>query len=217
MGVFFCACLFLGIKGVEYYGKYEHDILPGHVAESREQAFDKLKFEMEAAVNAQVNDLRPDSQVQADLESQAEKEGRELSSKEISESIAFRPDQKILALQQELSNLNAAGKLDESQQERKAELEGFFSFYDQYKNLRDHINQNVALGSSLTAQPTVVVTKEGKQAFRDHPAGSRPRDRSNSLRPRAKSPSPAKMCRKCGPARPRRRSPSPRSSTKCTI
>ena len=31
------ACVFLGIKSYEYYGKYDHDILPGHVAESPRQ------------------------------------------------------------------------------------------------------------------------------------------------------------------------------------
>ncbi len=192
VGVFLCACLFLGIKGFEYYGKFEHDILPGHVAEDPDQAFNKLNREMKAAVDAQVNDLRPDSQVRDDLEAQAEKAGRELTSKDISESIAFRPDQKILALQQELSNLNGADKLDESQQERKVDLEGFFSFYNQYKNLRDHIDQNVAIGSSLTKQPTVVVTKDGKKISGTIPQGAPPRDRSSSPHQRAKSRYPAK-------------------------
>ncbi len=168
VGVFVCACLFLGIKSVEYYGKYEHDVLPGHIAESREQALNKLKLEMEAAVNAQVAELRPDSQVEADLEAE------EKTSKEISESIAFRPDQKIIKLQAELAALNDAGKLDETQQERKAELAGFVSFYNQYRTLRDHIDQNVALGSSLTDQPTVVVTNDGKEVSGTIPPGAPP-------------------------------------------
>lgn len=43
------ACVFLGIKSYEYYGKYEHDILPGHVAESPRQALDKLVIELDQA------------------------------------------------------------------------------------------------------------------------------------------------------------------------
>ncbi|MFN0053283.1 MAG: cytochrome c oxidase subunit 3 [Planctomycetales bacterium] len=43
------ACVFLGIKSVEYYGKYEHDILPSHVAESPRQALDKMVREMDRA------------------------------------------------------------------------------------------------------------------------------------------------------------------------
>ena len=43
------ACVFLGIKSYEYYGKFDHDILPGHVAESPRQALDKLARELDAA------------------------------------------------------------------------------------------------------------------------------------------------------------------------
>src|SRR5882724_2722686 len=43
------ACVFLGIKSYEYYGKYDHDILPGHVAESPQQALDKLVRELDQA------------------------------------------------------------------------------------------------------------------------------------------------------------------------
>ena len=34
--------VFLGIKSVEYYGKFEHDILPGHIPENNRQAMDKV-------------------------------------------------------------------------------------------------------------------------------------------------------------------------------
>jgi len=43
------ACVFLGIKSYEYYGKYDHDILPGHVAESPRQALDKMVIELDQA------------------------------------------------------------------------------------------------------------------------------------------------------------------------
>ncbi|HLJ10408.1 MAG TPA: cytochrome c oxidase subunit 3 [Planctomycetaceae bacterium] len=44
------AFVFLGIKAYEYYGKYDHDILPHHVAESSEQALSKLAVELDAAI-----------------------------------------------------------------------------------------------------------------------------------------------------------------------
>ena len=38
---------FLGIKGYEYYGKWEHDILPGHIAEDDSQSMTKLVADFE--------------------------------------------------------------------------------------------------------------------------------------------------------------------------
>jgi cytochrome c oxidase subunit 3 len=43
------ACLFLGIKSIEYYGKFEHDILPGRIPETSQQACQKLVRRLEAA------------------------------------------------------------------------------------------------------------------------------------------------------------------------
>jgi cytochrome c oxidase subunit 3 len=43
------AFVFLGIKAYEYYGKWDHDILPGHVAENSRQALDKLVKELDKA------------------------------------------------------------------------------------------------------------------------------------------------------------------------
>lgn len=46
------AFVFLGIKSVEYYGKWQHDILPGHVSESQQAARDKLVKELDSAAGA---------------------------------------------------------------------------------------------------------------------------------------------------------------------
>src|SRR5262249_51392463 len=43
------AFVFLAIKSYEYYGKWDHDILPGHVAESPQQVIDKLARELDKA------------------------------------------------------------------------------------------------------------------------------------------------------------------------
>src|SRR6266404_4887619 len=50
------AFVFLAIKSYEYYGKWDHDILPGHVAESPQQALDKLVVELDRA--AGLSDLQ---------------------------------------------------------------------------------------------------------------------------------------------------------------
>ncbi len=49
-GTFVLACVFLGIKSYEYYGKFDHDILPGHIAESDQQAKLKVLRQSEKSV-----------------------------------------------------------------------------------------------------------------------------------------------------------------------
>jgi cytochrome c oxidase subunit 3 len=63
LGTFACACLFLGIKGYEYKGKWDHDILPGRVAETEEQAVRKLVDETEKASLAWLDRLLPGKNV----------------------------------------------------------------------------------------------------------------------------------------------------------
>lgn len=43
------ACVFLGVKSMEYWGKISHDILPGHIAESNPDALEKLIRELDLA------------------------------------------------------------------------------------------------------------------------------------------------------------------------
>jgi len=50
--VFLCATLFLGIKSFEYYGKWNHDILPGRIAENDQQAIQLSFREVQAIVLA---------------------------------------------------------------------------------------------------------------------------------------------------------------------
>jgi cytochrome c oxidase subunit 3 len=47
---FLASFIFLGIKSYEYFGKFQHDIVPGHIAETEEQALYKAVREMESAV-----------------------------------------------------------------------------------------------------------------------------------------------------------------------
>lgn len=51
--------VFLGIKGVEYYGKFSHDILPGHIAETEMQAVRMLSGDVQALLDDELNVLVP--------------------------------------------------------------------------------------------------------------------------------------------------------------
>jgi cytochrome c oxidase subunit III len=56
---FTLACVFLGIKGYEYYGKFSHDILPGHIPETNRQAMAKTVERAEAVVDGRYHTLMP--------------------------------------------------------------------------------------------------------------------------------------------------------------
>jgi heme/copper-type cytochrome/quinol oxidase subunit 3 len=153
--VFICAGLFLGIKAYEYKGKWDHGILPGHVAESDEQALAKALAEMQAAVDSQLSDLRPDSVVTDELEEADEKAGRDRTAEDLARDPAYRPAEKIKVLEAEAES-------DETSAERKAEIERFLALNNEVTDLRDHILQNVPLNVPLKENVTTVTTADGK-------------------------------------------------------
>jgi cytochrome c oxidase subunit III len=56
---FLAACVFLGVKAWEYYGKFSHDILPGRVPETQMQAIHKLQGQTQARVEGHLHRLIP--------------------------------------------------------------------------------------------------------------------------------------------------------------
>ncbi|QDT56735.1 Cytochrome c oxidase subunit 3 [Caulifigura coniformis] len=58
-GTFVLACVFLGIKAFEYKGKFDHEILPGRIAETDTQAIAKLVKDIDKAANRDLNELVP--------------------------------------------------------------------------------------------------------------------------------------------------------------
>jgi cytochrome c oxidase subunit III len=52
------ACVFLGIKAYEYSGKFEHDILPGHIPETIQQSLDKLITKLDQATDVRAMEAR---------------------------------------------------------------------------------------------------------------------------------------------------------------
>lgn len=53
------AFVFLGVKSVEYYGKYSHGLIPGHIPENTTQAIAKASNEVEAAAWSYLESVAP--------------------------------------------------------------------------------------------------------------------------------------------------------------
>lgn len=51
--------VFLGVKGYEYSGKFEHDILPGRIPESDKQSMDKVVGQFSYIVDSKLNSMFP--------------------------------------------------------------------------------------------------------------------------------------------------------------
>ena len=124
---FACAVLFLGIKSYEYYGKFDHDILPGHIAETDDQAIRKVVREFQAVVEPRLEGLLPEADRAAD---------KELSLAQMVAAVKSNDDIKA--------------------EEKKPVLD----LATAYKDLFDHVNDNISLGVSLNQQ-MVVVLKDG--------------------------------------------------------
>ena len=57
---FFCGLLFMGIKAYEYYGKISEDIVPGHIAETDDQALRKFVNEIDESRDRMADSLIAD-------------------------------------------------------------------------------------------------------------------------------------------------------------
>jgi len=58
--------LFLGVKSIEYKGKWDHDILPGHIPESDKQAMDKVVSKFGQIVDASLSAAFPEQHKRED-------------------------------------------------------------------------------------------------------------------------------------------------------
>lgn len=57
---FLLGLLFLGIKGIEYKGKFDHGILPGQIPETSQQAMQLVVNRVDSALNRELFRLTPD-------------------------------------------------------------------------------------------------------------------------------------------------------------
>jgi len=89
------AFLFLGIKSFEYYGKFQHDILPSHIPESNAQAIAKVERQLERIVMAEYDALFPDEP------------NMDIRRQKVASAEATEPEKTLKALDDEFQNLRS--------------------------------------------------------------------------------------------------------------
>lgn len=73
--------VFLGIKSIEYTGKFQHDILPGHIPENNRQAMDKVVNQFGAIMDRQLSEAFPKQSKREDQKAELDSRIKELNEK----------------------------------------------------------------------------------------------------------------------------------------
>ena len=120
--------LFLGIKSYEYYGKFTHDILPGHIPESDKQAMDKVVRKFGEIVQAR------------------------LDTTFAKKKLTKREDQKS-ELDTTIATLKAKPEPELKPDEKAtlAEYETLVQLYDDYVDMKEHVRANWSMTFPLVA------------------------------------------------------------------
>lgn len=133
------ACVFLGIKAYEYSGKFEHDILPGHIPETPRMAIDKSMREMKQVVDSRTIALAniplPEKSEPAKPDETVELSG---VTDEKTEALAPPVEELRQKLQAEL-------EAPDTSESRKKELVAYFALDNKYRELNKR-----ALDESIT-------------------------------------------------------------------
>ena len=98
LGTLLLAGLFLGIKSIEYKGKFDHDIIPGHIAENDQQAMDKAVRELEAASANWANELIPGEETTPQKEKQIQQKINTAGDSPAAELVAFQQFNQAVSL-----------------------------------------------------------------------------------------------------------------------
>ncbi|QDV49007.1 cytochrome c oxidase subunit 3 [Gimesia fumaroli] len=137
--VLLLACVFLGIKAYEYSGKFEYDILPGHIPETPQMAIDKSMREMKQVVDnrtiALANSKLPEKAEPANPEETVELSG---VADEKTEALETPVEELQQQLRTELDSPDTSAA-------RKKELTAFFALDNKYRELNKQ-----ALDESIT-------------------------------------------------------------------
>uniref|UniRef100_UPI00263847B5 cytochrome c oxidase subunit 3 n=1 Tax=uncultured Gimesia sp. TaxID=1678688 RepID=UPI00263847B5 len=137
---FLLACVFLGIKTYEYYGKFSHDILPGHIPETPRMAIDKSMREMKQVVDSRTIALA-NFKLPAKSEPAKTEESVELAGVTDEKTKEITPPVEIL--RQKLQAELAAPDTSES---RKKELVAFFALETKFRDLNKRaLNESITL------------------------------------------------------------------------
>lgn len=115
---FLLGCLFLGIKSIEYAGKFEHDILPGHIPENNRQAMEKVVNQYGKLVDERLAAAFPKQAKREDQKSELDSEIKTLTEKA----------NRTPADENKLKSLNALAK-----------------FNSEYVSLKEHLRSNLSL------------------------------------------------------------------------
>lgn len=134
LGVFF-----LGVKSVEYYGKFSHDILPGHIPESDKQAMDKVVREFGAIVDIRLAAMC--SSVKPDPDAKSTSEPVLLTKREDQKS---ELDRRIAALKDK-ADATAAEK------QELADAEVMNRLYQAQVDIKEHVRANWTLAFPMAA------------------------------------------------------------------
>lgn len=118
---FALACVFLGIKSMEYYGKFSHDIIPGRIPETPSQAIAKVDRELEDVVRARFA-VYTDGEETADVKV---------------------PEARDLATVSAQLDVFANG--DEGDAQKRESAKADLRLYGEWQNLHQHIVANVSL------------------------------------------------------------------------
>ena len=110
---FLLGFVFMGIKGYEYYGKFSHDIVPGHIAEDEPQALNKFVGELGSARDSMINALIVDKPAEGQ---------KDFSQRAIGLKVLELPTLILAASGERKSELEAAKKLHDTYSGIKAKV-----------------------------------------------------------------------------------------------
>jgi cytochrome c oxidase subunit III len=100
--------VFLGIKSIEYTGKFQHDILPGHIPENNRQAMDKVVNQFGALMDRRLSQAFPEQSTRELQKAALDAEIKSLSEKSertSNEESNLKKDQAINRLDKEYVDL----------------------------------------------------------------------------------------------------------------
>ena len=161
---FVLGCVFLGIKGLEYAGKFQHDILPGHIPENNRQAMEKVvnKFGLLMDDRLSANSAQLEIQRQkevAELKKKVNATGEDLEEK--LKAAAETPLEKWAANEEagplkkrEAQKAQLDGRIkaltettgrSPDQEKQLSELSALASLNSEYVNLKEHVRSDLSL------------------------------------------------------------------------
>jgi cytochrome c oxidase subunit 3 len=144
MYTFLLGCLFLGIKSLEYYGKFDHDILPGHIPENNKQAMDKVVNQFGTLMDKRLAAASLVAFNDTQKEAAADKKSKQGGEAEASKAPATREDQKAL-IDSRIKSLSEKATRTPAEQKQLDDANAVARLNSEYINLKEHVRSNLSL------------------------------------------------------------------------